>query len=73
MTVKIDTLNTKDNKVTKKQYSFDPIEEINIGLLHQVVKGSRTNYRNNTATVKTRAQVSGTGAKPWAQNGTGRS
>tara|TARA_Y100000992_G_scaffold300282_1_gene268631 strand:+ start:905 stop:1528 length:624 start_codon:yes stop_codon:yes gene_type:complete len=72
MTVKIDTLNTKDNKVTKKQYSFDPIEEINIGLLHQVVKGSRTNYRNNTATVKTRAQVSGTGAKPWAQKGTGR-
>tara|TARA_B100001093_G_scaffold33475_1_gene28982 strand:- start:576 stop:1199 length:624 start_codon:yes stop_codon:yes gene_type:complete len=72
MTVKIDTLNIKDNKVTKKQYSFDPIEEINIGLLHQVVKGSRTNYRNNTATVKTRAQVSGTGAKPWAQKGTGR-
>ena len=72
MTVKIDTLNTKDNKVTKKQYSFDPIKEINIGLLHQVVKGSRTNYRNNTATVKTRAQVSGTGAKPWAQKGTGR-
>ena len=72
MTVKIDTLNTNDNKVTKKQYSFDPIEEINIGLLHQVVKGSRTNYRNNTATVKTRAQVSGTGAKPWAQKGTGR-
>ena len=26
----------------------------------------------NTATVKTRAQVSGTGAKPWAQKGTGR-
>tara|TARA_Y100000766_G_scaffold43952_1_gene34045 strand:- start:179 stop:799 length:621 start_codon:yes stop_codon:yes gene_type:complete len=72
MSVKIDTLNTKDNKVTKKQYSFNPVEEINIGLLHQVVKGSRTNFRNNTATVKTRAQVSGTGAKPWAQKGTGR-
>ena len=41
-------------------------------MLHQVVKGSRTNFRNNTATVKTRAQVSGTGAKPWAQKGTGR-
>ena len=72
MSVKIDTLNTKENKVTKKQYSFNPVEEINIGLLHQVVKGSRTNFRNNTATVKTRAQVSGTGAKPWAQKGTGR-
>ena len=32
----------------------------------------RTNYRNNTASVKTRSQVSGTGAKPWAQKGTGR-
>ena len=72
MSVKINTLNTKENKVTKKQYGFNPVEEINIGLLHQVVKGSRTNFRNNTATVKTRAQVSGTGAKPWAQKGTGR-
>ena len=41
-------------------------------MLHQVVKGSRTNFRNNTASVKTRAQVSGTGAKPWSQKGTGR-
>ena len=72
MTVKIDTINISDNKVTKKQYKFEPIEEINLGLLHQVVKGSRTNFRNNTASVKTRAQVSGTGAKPWAQKGTGR-
>ena len=72
MTVKIDTINISDNKVTKKQYKFEPIEKINLGLLHQVVKGSRTNFRNNTASVKTRAQVSGTGAKPWAQKGTGR-
>ena len=36
------------------------------------MKGSRKNFRNNTASVKTRAQVSGTGAKPWAQKGTGR-
>ena len=66
MTVKIDTINISDNKVSKKQYKFEPIEEINLGLLHQVVKGSRTNFRNNTASVKTRAQVSGTDAKPWA-------
>ena len=72
MSVKLDTLNTKDHKVSKKQYKFEPIEKINVGLLHQVVKGSRTNFRNNTASVKTRAQVSGTGAKPWAQKGTGR-
>ena len=72
MSVKIDTINISDNKVTKKQYEFIPIDEINVGLLHQVVKGSRTNFRNNTASVKTRAQVSGTGAKPCAQKGTGR-
>jgi large subunit ribosomal protein L4 len=58
--------------VTKKQFNYKVIEDINIGLLHQVVKSNRTNYRNNTASVKTRSQVSGTGAKPWAQKGTGR-
>ena len=72
MTVKLDTINISDNKVTKKQYAFNKLEDINLGLLHQVVKGSRTNFRNNTASVKTRAQVSGTGAKPWSQKGTGR-
>ena len=72
MTVKLDTININDNKVSKKQYAFNKLEDINLGLLHQVVKGSRTNFRNNTASVKTRAQVSGTGAKPWSQKGTGR-
>tara|TARA_Y100000385_G_scaffold268017_1_gene304667 strand:+ start:945 stop:1568 length:624 start_codon:yes stop_codon:yes gene_type:complete len=72
MSIKLDTYNTADNKVSKSQFNFDLIEDINIGLLHQVVKSSRTNYRNNTASVKTRSQVSGTGAKPWAQKGTGR-
>ena len=72
MTVKLDTINISDNKVSKKQYAFNKFEDINLGLLHQVVKGSRTNFRNNTASVKTRAQVSGTGAKPWSQKGTGR-
>ena len=72
MTVKLDTINISDNKVSKKQYAFNKLDDINLGLLHQVVKGSRTNFRNNTASVKTRAQVSGTGAKPWSQKGTGR-
>jgi large subunit ribosomal protein L4 len=72
MTVKLNTINISDNKVSKKQYAFNKLDDINLGLLHQVVKGSRTNFRNNTASVKTRAQVSGTGAKPWAQKGTGR-
>jgi hypothetical protein len=33
MSVKIDTINISDNKVTKKQYEFIPIDEINVGLL----------------------------------------
>ena len=72
MSIKLDTYNTADNKVTKSQFNFEVTEDINIGLLHQVVKSNRTNYRNNTASVKTRSQVSGTGAKHWAQKGTGR-
>ena len=72
MSVKLDTYITKENKVSKKQYPIDVSTEINIGLMHQVVTSNRTNHRNNTASVKTRAQVSGTGAKPWAQKGTGR-
>ena len=72
MTVKLDTYITKENKVSKKQYPIDVSTEINLGLMHQVVTSNRTNHRNNTASVKTRAQVSGTGAKPWAQKGTGR-
>ena len=71
MSVKLDTYITKENKVSKKQYPIDVSNEINIGLMHQVVTSNRTNHRNNTASVKTRAQVSGTGAKPWAQKGTG--
>ncbi len=72
MSVKLDTYITKENKISKKQYPITTTDEINIGLLHQVVTSNRTNHRNNTASVKTRAQVSGTGAKPWAQKGTGR-
>ena len=49
MTVKLDTINISDNKVSKKQYAFNKLEDINLGLLHQVVKGSRTNFRNNNA------------------------
>ncbi len=72
MSVELDTYITKENKISKKQYPMSITDQINIGLLHQVVTSNRTNHRNNTASVKTRAEVSGTGAKPWAQKGTGR-
>ncbi len=72
MSIKLATYVTGEKKVLEEKYEFNVIDEVNIGLLHQVSKANRTNHRNNTASVKTRAQVSGTGAKPWAQKGTGR-
>lgn len=42
------------------------------GALHAYVKMYLTNKRQGTAKTKTRAEVSGGGAKPWRQKGTGR-
>ena len=41
-------------------------------LVHQVMVGQMANARQGTASVKTRAEVSGGGAKPHPQKGTGR-
>jgi large subunit ribosomal protein L4 len=41
-------------------------------VLHQVMVGQLANRRQGTAKTKTRAQVSGGGAKPHPQKGTGR-
>ena len=46
--------------------------EANIGLLHEVVRSELASYRQGTASAKSRGQVSGSGAKPWRQKGTGR-
>jgi len=46
--------------------------EINTGILHEVVCMQRANRRSGNACTKTRGQVSGGGAKPWRQKGTGR-
>ena len=44
----------------------------NAALIHQVVVGSLANRRQGTAKTKTRAEVSGGGAKPRPQKHTGR-
>ena len=72
MSIKIQSYNSATNKLATKDYDLEFHEEVNIGLLHQVAISSRTNHRNVTASTKTRAEVSGTGAKPWMQKGTGR-
>lgn len=46
--------------------------EYNEGLIHQVATAYAANARQATAVQKTRAEVSGGGAKPWKQKGTGR-
>jgi large subunit ribosomal protein L4 len=41
-------------------------------LVHQSVRAEQAARRRGTASTKTRAMVSGGGAKPWRQKGTGR-
>jgi large subunit ribosomal protein L4 len=45
---------------------------INQGLMHLAVKQYLANLRSGTHKTKTRAEVSGSGKKPWRQKGTGR-
>ena len=45
---------------------------VNIPLIHQVVVAQLAAARQGTHATKTRAQVSGGGAKPYRQKGTGR-
>lgn len=46
--------------------------EPNVALMHQVVTAQLAGARAGTHSTKTRAEVSGGGAKPWRQKGTGR-
>jgi len=45
---------------------------VNPDLLHRAVRSYRTNQRQGTKRVKTRAQVIGSSRKPWPQKHTGR-
>ncbi|MFZ0091352.1 MAG: 50S ribosomal protein L4 [Solirubrobacteraceae bacterium] len=44
----------------------------NMPLVHEAVRAERNARRQGTASTKTRGEVSGGGAKPWRQKGTGR-
>ncbi len=46
--------------------------DVNEGLMHQAVKQYLASRRAGTHKTKTRAEVSGSGKKPWRQKGTGR-
>jgi large subunit ribosomal protein L4 len=46
--------------------------QTNVPLIHQVVVAQQAAARQGTHATKTRGEVSGGGAKPWRQKGTGR-
>jgi large subunit ribosomal protein L4 len=46
--------------------------DVNEGLMHQAVKQYLASRRSGTHKTKTRAEVQGSGKKPWRQKGTGR-
>lgn len=46
--------------------------KVSVPLLHEVVSSYMANQRSGLASAKTRAEVSGGGAKPWKQKHTGR-
>jgi large subunit ribosomal protein L4 len=68
-----DVLNTLAEKVGEIDLNDALFSvEINTGVLHEVVCMQRANRRSGNACTKTRGEVSGGGAKPWRQKGTGR-
>lgn len=60
---KVETLKVSDSVFSR---------EYNEGLIHQVVTAYMAGARQGTKAQKTRSEVSGGGAKPWRQKGTGR-
>ena len=72
--MKLSVVNAKGKKASKdvevSEAAFGA--SYNEPLVHQVVNAFMAGARRGTRAQKTRAQVSGGGAKPWRQKGTGR-
>lgn len=69
----IDLLDNEGKKVSELALDKDIYEgDVNEHLFYEVVKMQLANRRAGTACTKTRSEVSGGGAKPWRQKGTGR-
>ncbi|MDR1767850.1 MAG: 50S ribosomal protein L4, partial [Propionibacteriaceae bacterium] len=64
------TLLDGKKKATLPSEYFDA--QTNVALIHQVVVAQLAAARQGTHSTKTRGEVSGGGAKPWRQKGTGR-
>ncbi|SDB98962.1 LSU ribosomal protein L4P [Raineyella antarctica] len=72
-TLTIDVLDAQGKKAGTADLPAEIFDvEPNTALIHQVVIAQLAAARQGTAKVKTRAEVSGGGKKPWRQKGTGR-
>ncbi len=70
---KIDVLNIKGEKVkditlAKEVFGIEPNDVV----IYDAIRLANSNARQGTHSVKSRAEVSGGGRKPWRQKGTGR-
>ena len=69
----IDVVNGKNEKVGSVELSDEVFAgRVNTGIIWESVVHQNAGDRRGTHATKTRAQVSGTGKKPWRQKGTGR-
>jgi len=69
----IEILSTQGKRATKAELPAAIFGAgVNVPLIHQVVVAQQAAARQGTHATKTRGQVSGGGAKPWRQKGTGR-
>jgi len=69
----IQVLNSKFEAAAKLKVTMDlSPESVSVSAVHQVVKATLAGRRQGNAATKNRAKVSGGGAKPFKQKGTGR-
>jgi large subunit ribosomal protein L4 len=68
-----DLVNSKGETVGKISLPEEIFgQKVNPGLIHEALVSQLAAARQGTASTKTRGEVSGGGAKPWRQKGTGR-
>lgn len=58
----------KDIELNDEVFNIKP----NKSVVYEAIKNELANLRQGTSSTKTKAEVSGTGKKPWKQKGTGR-
>ncbi|MBW1636356.1 MAG: 50S ribosomal protein L4 [Deltaproteobacteria bacterium] len=69
----VNIVNTKNESVGEIELNNEVFNrEVKEYILHDVVRMQRAARRSGNSCTKTRVEVSGGGAKPWRQKGTGR-